>query len=59
MFRNYKVVFLSDVTGTFDYPDVGQGSMTAEQVQKATLTILAFSMAHVMTSDQLWGVVGL
>lgn len=51
MFRNYKVVFLSDVTGTFDYPDVGQGSMTAEQVQKATLTILAFSTAHVMTSD--------
>lgn len=58
MFRNYKVVFLSDVTGTFDYPDVGQGSMTAEQVHKATLTILAFSTAHVMTSDQLWGLVG-
>ena len=33
--------FLSDATGTFDYPDVGQGAMSAEQVHKATLTILA------------------
>ena len=50
MFNNYKVVFLSDATGTFDYPDVGQGGMSAEQVHRATLTILAFSTAHVMTA---------
>jgi ureidoacrylate peracid hydrolase len=49
MFHNYKVVFLSDATGTFDYPDVGQGAMSAEEVHRATLTILAFSTAHVMT----------
>jgi hypothetical protein len=30
MFNNYKVVFLSDATGTFDYPDVGYGAMSAE-----------------------------
>ena len=48
MFHNYKVVFLSDVTGTFDYPDVGQGAMSADDVHRATLTILAFSTAHVM-----------
>lgn len=24
MFNNYNVIFLSDATGTFDYPDVGQ-----------------------------------
>jgi nicotinamidase-related amidase len=52
MFRNYKVVFLSDCTGTFDYPDVGQGAMSAEEVHRATLTILAFSTAHVMTADE-------
>ncbi len=50
MFRNYKVVFLSDATGTFDYPDVGQGAMSAEEVHRATLTVLAFSTAHVMTA---------
>jgi nicotinamidase-related amidase len=52
MFRDYKVVFLSDATGTFDYPDVGQGSMSAADVHKATLTILAFSTADVLTVDQ-------
>ncbi len=53
MFHNYKVAFLSDATGTFDYPDVGQGAMSAADVHKATLTILAFSTAHVMTVDEL------
>jgi biuret amidohydrolase len=53
MFHNYKVVFLSDATGTFDYPDVGYGAMSAEEVHKATLCILAFSTAHVMTVDEL------
>jgi ureidoacrylate peracid hydrolase len=52
MFHNYKVVFLSDATGTFDYPDVGQGALSAEDVHRATLTILAFSTADVMTADQ-------
>lgn len=52
MFHNYKVAFLSDATGTFDYPDVGYGAMTAQEVHKATLTILAFSTAHVMTVDE-------
>ena len=53
MFHNYRVVFLSDATGTFDYPDVGQGALSAEEVHRATLTILAFSTAHVMTCDEL------
>ena len=53
MFHNYRVVFLSDCTGTFDYPDVGQGAMSAEEVHRATLTILAFSTAHVMTAGEL------
>ena len=52
MFRNYKVAFLADGTGTFDYPDVGYGVMSAEDVHQATLTILAFSTAHVMSTVQ-------
>ena len=48
-----KVEFLSDATGTFDYADVGQGAMSAADVHKATLTILAFSTAHVMTVEEL------
>lgn len=53
MFRDYFVVFLADATGTFDYPDVGWGAMSAEQVHAATLSILAFSTANVMTVADL------
>jgi biuret amidohydrolase len=52
MFHNYKVAFLSDATGTFDYPDVGWGAMSADDVHRATLSILAFSTAHVMTAAE-------
>lgn len=52
MFLNYRVAFLSDATGTFDYPDLGYGAMSAEEVHRATLAILAFSTAHVMTTDE-------
>jgi hypothetical protein len=47
MFRNYRVVFLSDVTATYDYPDCGFGPMPNE-VHHATLVIPAASTAHVM-----------
>lgn len=52
MFRDYRVAFLSDATGTFDYPDVGEGSMSAAEVHRATLVILSVSTAHVMTTDE-------
>lgn len=48
MFHNYRVVFLSDATATYDYPDRGFGAMPNEQVHHATLVILADSTAHVM-----------
>jgi ureidoacrylate peracid hydrolase len=50
LFRNYRVVFLSDVTATFDYPDLGYGALSAAEVHRTTLAILAFSTAHVMDS---------
>ena len=49
MFRNYRVVFLSDATATYDYPDRGFGAMPAGDVHHATLVILAASTAHVMS----------
>jgi biuret amidohydrolase len=48
MFRNYRVVFLSDATATYDYPDRGFGAMPNAAVHHATLVILAASTAHVM-----------
>lgn len=49
MFRNYEVVFLSDATATYDYPDRGFGPMPNAEVHHATLVILAASTAHVMS----------
>jgi len=53
LFHNYRVVFLSDATATYDYPDRGFGSMTAAEVHHATLVILAFSTGHVMSVDDM------
>jgi len=53
LFHNYGVIFLSDATGTFDYPDMGYGAMSAAEVHRASLVILAVSTAHVMTVDEM------
>ncbi len=58
MFRNYRVVFLSDATATFDYPDVGFGAMPAADVHAATLAILAVSTAHVVPVEEMMSRVG-
>jgi biuret amidohydrolase len=52
MFRNYKVVFLSDATGTYDYADCGQGAMSRDEVHRSTLVVLAASTADVMTTEE-------
>ena len=44
-------MILSDATATVDYPDNGQGGMSAAEVQRASLIILAESTADVMTAE--------
>jgi biuret amidohydrolase len=53
LFHNYGVIFLSDATGTFDYPDLGYGAMSAAEIHRASLITLAMSTAHVMTVDEM------
>ena len=53
MFHNYRVVFLSDATATYDYPDRGFGPMPNADVHHAALVILAASTAHVMSVADL------
>lgn len=52
-FRNYNVIFVSDATGTMDHPDQGAGAMTAEEVQKATLTSLSFCVAEIASTHDI------
>jgi len=53
LFRNYRVVFLSDATATYDYPNRGFGPMPAAEVHHATLVILAASTANVMSVEEM------
>lgn len=46
-FRDYKVVFLSDGTATFDLPDRGWGRIPKEDIQRQTLTALAWGFGRV------------
>jgi nicotinamidase-related amidase len=53
LFRNYDVLFLSDATATYDYPDRGYGAMPNAEIHHATLVVLACSTATVMTVAEM------
>ncbi len=50
-FRDFQVVFLSDATANLPYPDLGYGSMSADEVHRATLVILARDTADVIPTE--------
>jgi ureidoacrylate peracid hydrolase len=49
-FRDFKVVF-SPTPRSRDYPDLGYGSMSADEVQRAVLVMLARDSVDVVTTD--------
>ncbi|MFA7438469.1 cysteine hydrolase family protein [Castellaniella sp.] len=51
MYRGYRVAFLEDVIGTYDYPDIGYGAIKAEDLHRMILTIVGVTTAHVMKAD--------
>jgi nicotinamidase-related amidase len=54
-FRDFKVVFLTDGTGTFDHPDVGWGAFPADDVQAHTLTNIAMFFGDVASIEDVKG----
>lgn len=52
MYRGYRVAFLEDVIGTYDYPDIGYGAIAAEDLHRMILTIVGVTTAHVMNTDE-------
>lgn len=52
LFNGYNVAFLSDLTGTIDFSDLGQGAYTAQQIHQTMLAVIAMTTAQVMTSDE-------
>jgi ureidoacrylate peracid hydrolase len=49
MQRQYRVIFLSDGTTTFDLPGSALGPVTAEEIQRVTCATLSFGFAEVAT----------
>lgn len=52
MYRGYRVAFLADVVGTYDYPDIGYGAIAAEDLHRMILTVVGVTTAHVMDVDE-------
>ncbi len=51
LFRDFRVVVLADATASGPTPDLGWGAMTAEEVHRASLIILAGSTGDVVTTE--------
>ncbi|MFC0267000.1 cysteine hydrolase family protein [Kushneria aurantia] len=51
--REYKMIALSDGNAAMDYPDLGFGSLTAEQVQRVSMTTIAYEFGEVATTDNV------
>ena len=51
MYRGYKVAFLSDVTGTYDYGDIGFGRFQRRKFNRVCFNDLGGSTAHVMKAE--------
>lgn len=53
--REYKVIVVSDACAAQPYPDMGWGALTAAEVQRVTLTVMAHEFGEVTHSQDLIG----
>lgn len=51
--REYKIIFLSDANAAMDYPDMGWGDISAEEIQRITLTVVAYEFGQVSTTRDI------
>ena len=48
--REYKVIALSDANAAMDYPDLGFGAISAEEIQRVSLSTIAYEFGEVTTT---------
>lgn len=51
--REYKVIFLSDANAAMDYPDLGWGDISAEEIQRVALTVIAYEFGQVSPTAEI------
>lgn len=53
--REYKVIALSDANAAMDYPDLGFGPISADQMQSMSLSTIAYEFGEVTTTADVIG----
>jgi len=51
--REYKMIVLSDANAAMPYPDMGFGEVSAAEVQRISLTAMAYEFAEVTQSEDI------
>jgi biuret amidohydrolase len=52
-YRDLRVVGLADACATVDFPDLGWGALSADEMHRAALVSMARTTAHVMTVEEM------
>lgn len=52
--HGYETAFISDLTATFHYPDLGFGEISSEDMQKTILSVMRLTTCDVMTAEDFW-----
>lgn len=53
--REYKMIALSDANAAMPYPDMGFGEVSAAEVQRISLSAMAYEFAEVTTTADIMG----
>lgn len=51
--REYKMIALSDANAAMDYPDLGFGAISAEEIQRISLSTIAYEFGEVTTTADI------
>jgi ureidoacrylate peracid hydrolase len=51
--REYKMIALSDANAAMDYPDLGFGAISADEIQRLSLTTIAYEFGEVTTTANI------
>ncbi|WP_199620330.1 isochorismatase family protein [Paenibacillus alkalitolerans] len=53
--KEYKAIVLSDANAAADYPDMGWGAVSAEEIQRLSLTAIAYEFGQVSSTMEIVG----
>jgi ureidoacrylate peracid hydrolase len=55
--RDYNVIFLTDLTGSEDYPDIGYGAKSGKEIHETMCTIIGSRVGTLATSEEILNII--